>query len=152
MDELHEIRRIWLNEKHEFDDSLPGIYQEITGQEFPGKSAVNNPLRADDWSLLKEVCGDDEAFFDLQVGLLGIEQSHRGMSRRAGIFEKLEKKFRAGIYSTEHEAVGDLTERERRRDEARGEAKNEPVIQARASAGERQLGLLREDLEACPAN
>jgi DNA sulfur modification protein DndC len=27
LDELHEIRRIWLNEKHEFDDSLPGIYQ-----------------------------------------------------------------------------------------------------------------------------
>jgi DNA sulfur modification protein DndC len=147
MDELHEIRRIWLNEKHEFDDSLPGIYQEITGQEFPGKSAVNNPLRADDWSLLKEVCGDDEAFFDLQVGLLGIEQSHRGMSRRAGIFEKLERRFRAGIYSTEQEAVGDLSERERRRDEARSEAKGEPAIQPRAGVGERQLGLLREDLE-----
>jgi hypothetical protein len=33
MDELHEIRRIWLNEKHEFDDSLPRIFQEVTGQE-----------------------------------------------------------------------------------------------------------------------
>ena len=27
--ELHEIRRIWLYEKHEFDDSLPKLYQEI---------------------------------------------------------------------------------------------------------------------------
>jgi DNA sulfur modification protein DndC len=32
MDELHEIRRIWLNEKHEFDDRLPEIYREVTGR------------------------------------------------------------------------------------------------------------------------
>ena len=61
-----------------------------------GRSIENNPLRGEDWTLLKEVCGEDEAFFDLQVRLLGIEQSHRGMSRRAGIFEKLERRFRAG--------------------------------------------------------
>ena len=53
-----------------------------------------------DWTLLKEVCGEDEAFFDLQVRLLGIEQSHRGMSRRAGIFEKLESRFRSGFYGS----------------------------------------------------
>jgi hypothetical protein len=37
MGELHEIRRIWLNEKHEFDDRLPEIYQEVTGEEFPAR-------------------------------------------------------------------------------------------------------------------
>ncbi|MEI2422786.1 DNA phosphorothioation system sulfurtransferase DndC, partial [Arthrospira platensis SPKY2] len=31
-EELSEIRRIWLEEKHEFDDSLPRIYQEVTGE------------------------------------------------------------------------------------------------------------------------
>ena len=81
----------------------------------------------------------------LQVRLLGIEQSHRGMSRRAGIFEKLEKRFRAGIYATEQEAVTDLSERERRKEEAKGRAKPEPVVQVRPA--ESQLGLLREDLE-----
>jgi hypothetical protein len=35
LDELHEIRRIWLYEKHEFDDRLPRIYEEVTGQQFP---------------------------------------------------------------------------------------------------------------------
>src|SRR5262245_31718365 len=35
LDELHEIRRIWLYEKHEFDDSLPQVYQEVTGDSFP---------------------------------------------------------------------------------------------------------------------
>jgi len=147
MDELHEIRRIWLNEKHEFDDSLPRIFQEVTGEEFPRHDIDNNPLRTEDWSLLKEVCGEDEAFFDLQVRLLGIEQNHRGMSRRAGIFEKLESRFRAGIYTGEQEAVDDLTERERRTQEARDRAKGEVVQQPQPHVVERQLGLLRDDLE-----
>jgi DNA sulfur modification protein DndC len=32
--ELSEIRRIWLEERHEFDDSLPRIYQEFAGEVF----------------------------------------------------------------------------------------------------------------------
>ena len=32
MDELREIRRIWLQEKHEFQDSLPRIFEEVTGR------------------------------------------------------------------------------------------------------------------------
>jgi DNA sulfur modification protein DndC len=39
--ELQEIRRIWLYEKHQFDDSVPTIYEEITGQAFP-KQLENN--------------------------------------------------------------------------------------------------------------
>ena len=145
LDELHEIRRIWLHEKHEFDDSLPRIYQEVTGEEFPRHDIDNNPLRTEDWTLLKEVCGEDEAFFDLQVRLLGIEQSHRGMSRRAGIFEKLESRFRSGFYRSEQEAVDDLTDRDRRTREAKDQAKGEMVPHPRVV--EKPLGLLRDDLE-----
>ena len=32
--ELRHIRRIWVNDKHEFDDTLPGIYQDVMGKEF----------------------------------------------------------------------------------------------------------------------
>jgi DNA sulfur modification protein DndC len=145
LEELHEIRRIWLNEKHEFDDSLPQIYREVSGEEFPARSIEVNTLRGEDWALLQEVCGEDEAFFNLQVGLLGIEQTHRGMSRRAGIFEKLERRFRAGIYTTEREAVQDLTERDRRTSEAKEQAKGEVVPQLRPAHG--QVGFLRKDLE-----
>src|SRR5262249_2678216 len=93
LDELHEIRRIWLYEKDEFDDSLPRIFEETTGEVFPKQGQESGGLRADDWSLLREVCGDDPAFFDLQVALLGAERQFRGMSRRAGIFEELEEKL-----------------------------------------------------------
>ena len=82
--ELHEIRRIWLYEKHEFQDSLPRIYREVTGQEFPKPAADDNLLRSEDWEILREVCQDDEEFFQLQTGLLDIEREFRGMARRVG--------------------------------------------------------------------
>ena len=45
LDELHEIRRIWRYEKHEFDDSLPRIYQEATGEPFPSRLIDAQGLR-----------------------------------------------------------------------------------------------------------
>ena len=55
LDELTEIRRIWLHEKHEFDDSLPRIYEEVTGEAFPKVREDGNALQADDWELLREI-------------------------------------------------------------------------------------------------
>ena len=114
-DELHEIRRIWLYLKHEFDDSLPGIYQEITGEPFPARPDDSNGLRADDWLLLRDLCGGDPAFFDLQVGLLGVERQFRGMSRRGGVFKALEEQMHTGLYGSEEEAVAVLTERKEKK-------------------------------------
>src|SRR5262249_6276619 len=57
LEELHEIRRIWLHEKHEFDDSLPQIYEEATGEKFPKREDDNNGLQAEDWAVLRELCG-----------------------------------------------------------------------------------------------
>jgi DNA sulfur modification protein DndC len=117
MPELHEIRRIWLYEKHEFDDSLPILYQEITGAAFPATASDDTLLRSEDWSILHEVCGDDQELFQLQASLLDIEREFRGMSRRAGIYEALEDRLRSGQYSSEEEALAIRQEEERRREE-----------------------------------
>lgn len=128
MDELQEIRRIWLHEKHEFDDSLPRIYEQATGQAFPKAIDDGVVLRGEDWELLREVCGEDQALFELQVALLGVEQDYRGMARRAGIFDDLKKRLR-NFYANEEEAVRILSGQKRRRQEAI------------------QLSALRKDLE-----
>lgn len=126
--ELHEIRRIWLYEKHEFDDSLPAIYRAATGEELPITPSDDNLLRSEDWSILKEVCGDDPEFFQLQAGLLDIEREFRGMSRRAGIYEALDERLRVGQYTNEEEALAVRQEEERRRDEADGKGDEEIEI------------------------
>jgi DNA sulfur modification protein DndC len=114
LEELDEIRRIWLHEKHEFDDSLPRIYEEVTGGPFPKPRDDGNPLRADDWDLLREVCQGDEVLFDLQVALLGVERRFRGMTRRVGVIDALEKCLKAAVFEDEEDAVKVLTERDER--------------------------------------
>jgi DNA sulfur modification protein DndC len=136
LDELHEIRRIWLYEKHEFDDSLPRIYEEVAGEAFPRKETNANGLRAADWETLREVCGEDRALFDLQVALLGVERQYRGMARRAGIYEALEEKLRTGLYGSEQEAVEVLSERLRRRqEEGRNALFGLPIVPAAEEEG-----------------
>ena len=114
LEELDEIRRIWLHEKHEFDDSLPRIYQEVVGEPFPRPREDGSLLRAEDWDLLRDVCKDDEVLFDLQVALLGVEQKFRGMTRRVGVIEALEKCLKAAVFEDEQEAFAVLSERETR--------------------------------------
>jgi|CXWL01.1.fsa_nt_gi DNA sulfur modification protein DndC len=118
MPELQEIRNLWLYEKHEFDDSLPVIFEEVTGQPFPKPTLDDNPLGAADWQLLREVCGDDEEFFELQASLLDIERAFCGMTRRAGIYEKLEDRLKAGQFENEQAALQIRRDEERRRREA----------------------------------
>jgi DNA sulfur modification protein DndD len=92
LEELSEIRRIWLEEKHEFDDSLPRIYREITGQTFPDprSNAGNGYLGADEWSTLVELC-NDSIHLELMNRLLDTERQFQTMSRRVGLYEELEK-------------------------------------------------------------
>lgn len=113
VDELREIRRIWLYEKHEFDDSLPAIYEQTTGEQFPTEPADDAVIRREDWELLKDVCEGDGALFELQRSMLDVERQYRGMMRRAGIFDALTDCLRAGQFQSEDEALRTrLAERE----------------------------------------
>jgi DNA sulfur modification protein DndC len=94
LEELSEIRRIWLEEFHEFDDTLPKIYFEVTGEAFidPRPNAGSNELGLDEWSVLEEIC-DDSMQFELITRLLSTERQFQTMSRRVGIIDALEKHF-----------------------------------------------------------
>ena len=94
-EELSEIRRIWLENKHEFDDSLPRIYQEVTGEPFYDTrlGAGNSLLGSDEWNVLEEVCGDDAMHLELMAKLLDTERQYYTKSRRVGIYDTLEKCF-----------------------------------------------------------
>lgn len=124
--ELTEIRNLWLHEKHEFDDALPRIYEEVTRQKFDLPSSDDQLLRQDDWEILREVCGDDEEFFELQTSLLDVERDYRGMARRAGVYEALEDRLKACQFSGEEEALRVRRSEEDRRRLARKRGRSEP--------------------------
>jgi DNA sulfur modification protein DndC len=93
--ELSEIRRIWREEKHEFDDSLPRIYRQVTGEIFqdPRPGADSSLLGSDEWSVLEEICQGDPMHLELMAKLLDTERQYATMGRRVGIFDALEKCF-----------------------------------------------------------
>nr|WP_309732040.1 DNA phosphorothioation system sulfurtransferase DndC [Chamaesiphon sp. OTE_75_metabat_556] len=92
-EELGEVRRIWLEEKHEFDDSLPRIYEEVMGKPFKDNRIQEKQLLGgDEWSILEEICNDDAMHLELMAKLLDTERQHATKSRR-GVFENLEKCF-----------------------------------------------------------
>jgi len=101
-EELSEIRRIWLEEKHEFDDSLPRIYEEVTGEPFQDSrpSAERKLLGSDEWTVLEEICNQDEMHLELMAKLLDTERQYHTKSRR-GIYEALEKCFNSSSRSRE---------------------------------------------------
>jgi DNA sulfur modification protein DndC len=100
-EELGEIRRIWLEEKHEFDDSLPRIYEEVMGEPFKDTRIQEKKLLGnDEWSILEEICSEDAMHLELMAKLLDTERQHATKSRR-GVFENLEKCFDSSSRSKE---------------------------------------------------
>ncbi|MDE2298511.1 MAG: DNA phosphorothioation system sulfurtransferase DndC [Burkholderiales bacterium] len=55
LDELQEIRRIWVEEKGEIEDVLPGIYEQVFCTPYPGSELDPMPLDHTDLALLRQV-------------------------------------------------------------------------------------------------
>ncbi len=116
LDELQEIRRIWVVDKHEMEDSLPRIYKDVTGENYPGPRLDDSmAIHAEDLALLKEACGDDSLHYELTRELLGVTRQGRTSQRRAGHYERLEKTFGKHYFDNQQEAVTYAQERDRRR-------------------------------------
>ena len=109
LEELDEIRRIWVVDKHEIEDNLPKIYEKINKKLFPGSSLDERPvISSEDIEVLKNICdenGDDESIhFELVRELIDIEQSYKNKLKRSGIFDAIEKTFEKSSYSSSEEA------------------------------------------------
>ncbi|ONK12583.1 DNA phosphorothioation system sulfurtransferase DndC [Streptomyces sp. MP131-18] len=105
MPELHEIRRLWVFEKHEVEDSLPRIYKEETGEDFPGRPLDEHlAIGADEIDLLREACEGDELLFTTARELLAVERKFRTMTRRAGLFDALETTIKRGFFNNKEDA------------------------------------------------
>ena len=120
LEELEEIRRIWVVEKHEIEDSLPGVYESVTGMSYPGGYLDDNfVMGAAEMGLLRELCGEDELRFQLARELLSIEKQHKSMLRRAGLFNAIEQAFYRSFYDGEEDAVARARQRRDALDMAR---------------------------------
>lgn len=109
IEELEEIRRIWLEEKMEVEDKLPLIYESILKKGYPGKKRAYHPiLNASTLEKLKEYCiaeGDSDNLLYQQIrSALSIEIKYKNQLRRANLPSELNNSIEKGAFSNLQEA------------------------------------------------
>ncbi|KOT38820.1 sulfurtransferase DndC [Streptomyces caelestis] len=118
LDELHEIRRIWVFDKHEVEDSLPQIYRDATGEPFPGGPLDEQlVMGSDEMDVLKQVCDGDDLHYNMVRELLAVERKYRTMARRSGLFQALEQAVQKGYYDNHEDAVEFATRKKKWRED-----------------------------------
>ncbi len=123
LDELQEIRRIWVVDKHELEDTLPRIYHECTGEMYPVRPLDDNLVLGEtEMKELAELCGNDRLHYELTRELLSLTGQQRSLGRRAGLFEQLEKTFKRHFYDDMEDALNraqHIADERKRREAAR---------------------------------
>ena len=121
--ELIEIRKIWVAENHEFDDSLPVIYERVMGKPFPDKSVyTSTSFKKKEWDLLRRICepqaNDDETLlFEMMYTLIDIESKSNLMNTRKGILDQIERTIKKNFYRDADDASNYYFERIKRKKE-----------------------------------
>lgn len=88
--ELHEIRRIWRYERNDWADSLPTIYEEVTGRSLKWIHDDHAVFGLQEEALLQELCEEHEIPVGLVKGLIGTERQYQGLKRRAAVSQRLD--------------------------------------------------------------
>ena len=113
MQELEMIRQIWRREEHDWEDSVPSIYKDVTGKNYPLIPEDGVLFTREDHTLLEKQC-ENEMQVSLIARLLDLERSMEGMSRRTGIINKIDKIFNEE-WRTEEELQAEIDNEERLR-------------------------------------
>jgi len=92
-DEIHEIRRLWKTEQHDWEDLVPQIYFDVTNKSLNWVEDDVSGFTQEDMDTLEKLCKSADIPVDLIVELLGVEREFHGMSRRSNIYKKLNKVF-----------------------------------------------------------
>jgi len=126
--ELEEIRRIWVVDKHELEDIMPSIYEEIVEESYPGRRLDDSQVfGVNEMSILAEACAGDNFHYQLIRELLSIEKRHKSMLRRAGLFDLIEQAFLRHFYESEDDAVERAQVRRRAIERARTRVSNDAI-------------------------
>lgn len=110
LEELDEIRRIWVEEKGEIEDLVPQIYQEVLGRPYPGKETEPIPLGAEDLALLKRTADENdpqasEELYRLARSLLAIQFQNGSSESRSKYLDRVEKILQFHGFRSEQEAL-----------------------------------------------
>ncbi len=110
MEELDEIRRIWVENKHEIDDLVPEIFERVYGRSYPGREVEPLPLDRCDLAILKQVAEEldpdaSEELYRLTRSLLGVQFQSMQTQKRSKQLDELESILQFHAFRNEAEAL-----------------------------------------------
>lgn len=146
IEELEAIRQVWLDEKHEAEDRVPQIYEQVFGKSYPGKPRAHHPImNRSVLEKLKVHCeqqGDNDGLLYQQMrAVLSVSNKHKNQLRRAKLKGELKDVLDKGAFNSLFEAKEFALERERHRlqielkqlvlkiAQVKGEASQTPEVQ-----------------------
>ena len=88
-EELYEIRRIWLTERGDWDDSVPKICGELISRELEWATDDFGTFQVLDKEILETVCEQNPNEGKMISRLMDIERVYRTMARRSSIYQKI---------------------------------------------------------------
>lgn len=98
------------NDKHEFDDALPKIYEKVLGKSFIDLTWLHNEnFGSEEWEILKRVCTemypDEELAFEMMYTLIDVENKASDVNQRKNILDDINKTLAKTFYKDEADAT-----------------------------------------------
>jgi len=88
-DELEQIRRLWRTEAQDWEDSVPRIYKEATGEDLEWAADEQPVFSAKERELLDGISARNQVPSAMIAKLLDVERELHGMSRRSTVHQRL---------------------------------------------------------------
>ncbi len=110
MDELREIRRIWVEDKHEVEDLLPKLYERVFGTPFPVQAVSGVPLlRSSEIDTLRDIsevqAGDSQLHYELLRELITTQAVSKSTHSRAKLLDELDRVMERNAFADAEEAL-----------------------------------------------
>lgn len=112
IEDLDEIRRIWVEEKGEIEDLVPKIYTDVFEIAYPGQELEQSPLDRTDLSMLREVAAEVEPepeaaheLYKLARSLLAVQFQSIEAHKRSKHLDRLEAVLKHYAFRNEREAL-----------------------------------------------
>jgi len=88
--ELHQIRKLWIHEEGDWEDSLPQIYSRARGENLEWIKDDLSGLGGKEKRVLNAICQKYELPEGLMIELIDLEQKLQGQARRSKVYDGID--------------------------------------------------------------
>jgi DNA sulfur modification protein DndC len=116
-EELYEIRRLWRVEAQDWEDSVRGIYQEVTNdRQLPWPHDDAALFGPDERALLVQICAEEQVPLDLMITLIEGQRQQAGVGSRSAVHARIDEILRSE-WRSEAEVLEAVAAHQRNRDD-----------------------------------